>query len=235
MDCTQYHDLLIEKIYDEIEPDRALRLEAHLVECADCRDVLERLDRTRHFLRDTPLDAPRVTPSVIVARPPQRLRPWMAFAAGLAIATALVATGVAIGMNVQDAGAGPIASNGFVSDPADSGAGAASPLAPADYVTDAELRDSLDRYQRALDRRLDSLNSTPVAAGAGDAQRISREELDRRLRQFAASFSVESDAQLERRLAGLSDWQSAADRDLEEMKRVLMWIVASQDPRLSEQ
>ena len=131
MDCTQYHELLIERLYDEMEPDRSLRLNAHLAECEDCREVLDRLDRTRHVLSETPLDAPRVTPSVIVARPPLRLRPWMAFAAGLLIATALVATGVAIGMNVQDAGAGPMAA-------IDPSAGT-QPRTPADYVTDADI------------------------------------------------------------------------------------------------
>ncbi|MCS7166543.1 MAG: hypothetical protein RMI91_13320 [Gemmatales bacterium] len=50
--CSEYQQLLLEHLYDVLEPDEQHRLQEHLVECLECRSALERARQEQAWLRE---------------------------------------------------------------------------------------------------------------------------------------------------------------------------------------
>jgi anti-sigma factor RsiW len=72
--CNQEH--LIGYLYGELPAaDRAL-FEAHLAECAECRDEVQGLRQTRHHLTTWAPPEPEFNFSVVRNPPPTQRRPW---------------------------------------------------------------------------------------------------------------------------------------------------------------
>ncbi len=224
MDCTPYRELLIEKIYNELPAERAPQLDEHLAGCQPCREALASMARTHEFLQEHPLSIPQSAPSVVVARPPSRIRPWLAFAAGLLIATALVGSGVAIGMNVQgEQDPGPVAAI----DP-----GSISPT---------ELDRAVANYANGFDQRLDdygsqlnSLAARPVY-NPTDTKSLTREQLEARLRLYQQTRSTGRDREIDYALEGMSRWQYGANERLDTLQQAVSYILLTKDPRVTEQ
>ena len=122
MDCKAAHELVPLYFDGELDRTTARELEAHLDDCAECRDALVALDALRRALRE---DAPRhAAPRELRARveaelgqhrlrTPRRMpRPWLALAASTALA--FLAGGGAVLLWQQQA-APPIAHDLFES------------------------------------------------------------------------------------------------------------------------
>lgn len=224
MDCTSYRELLIEKIYNELPPERVSQLDEHLAACPPCRQALASMTRTHEFLQEHPVSIPQSAPSVVVARPPQRIRPWLAFAAGLLIATVLVGSGVAIGLSVQDGqDVGPVAASGPGS------------------ITSSELDSALANYANGIDRRLDDYGSqlnTLAARPVSDRSEttsLTREQLEARIRQYQQTRSTGRDREIDYTLQGLTRWQYDANERLDTLQQAVSYILLSKDPRVTEQ
>ena len=224
MDCTPYRELLIEKIYNELPPERVPQLDEHLAACQPCRQVLASMTRTHEFLQEHPLSIPQSAPSVVVARPPQRFRPWLAFAAGLLIATVLVGSGVAIGLSVEGGqDVGPVAASGPGS------------------ITSSELDSAMANYANGFDRRLDdygsqlnTLAARPVS-DRSETNSLTREQLEARIRLYQQSRSTGRDREIDYTLQGLTRWQYDANERLDTLQQAVSYILLSKDPRVTEQ
>ena len=224
MDCTPYRELLIEKIYNDLPPERVPQLDEHLAACQPCRQALASMTRTHEFLQEHPLSIPQSAPSVVVARPPQRIRPWLAFAAGLLIATVLVGSGVAIGLSVEGGqDVGPVAASGPGS------------------ITSSELDSAMANYANGFDQRLDDYSSqlnTLAARPVSDRSEtnsLTREQLEARIRQYQQTRSTGRDREIDYTLQGLTRWQYDANERLDTLQQAVSYILLSKDPRVTEQ
>ena len=54
--CEAIKELLVARLYDELDEGGAARLESHLGACGDCRDELARLESARTLLQRAELD-----------------------------------------------------------------------------------------------------------------------------------------------------------------------------------
>lgn len=85
MACTDWIPRWLPLLYGEASPEEAARAEAHLAGCASCREEFRSLGEMRRRLRES---APSVPPAprVVVLESRARLRPPLAFAAGVLLA-----------------------------------------------------------------------------------------------------------------------------------------------------
>jgi anti-sigma factor RsiW len=125
--CEFFMDALAERVTGGLEPDRRARLDAHLADCAECRDALRSVQalkaaplvvpagleaRIRSAVREVAA-APEGRPAVHVdgarvSRPRfGRWRPW-----ALPLAAAAAAAGVWLGIGAPGMGRGEPALNG---------------------------------------------------------------------------------------------------------------------------
>jgi hypothetical protein len=92
MECERYRDQMLDVLYGEAEAETARQLEEHQAACEGCREELAAFRHLRRDLRAWTLPAvgaPRPRPA-----PALRLRPALAWAAGL-----LMASGAALGLS----------------------------------------------------------------------------------------------------------------------------------------
>jgi hypothetical protein len=96
MACELFQTRLVALVYDDISPEERTSVQAHLAGCPACSATLERLVSTRALLADAAPDVP-AAPRIVVLAPRRVLPAWAAFAAGLAAAAIVGATGYLAG------------------------------------------------------------------------------------------------------------------------------------------
>ena len=69
MACKQWKERLVTLLYDELDADERRELEQHLIGCAGCRTDLDELASVRTLLAEARVEAPRVSPRVLVLAP----------------------------------------------------------------------------------------------------------------------------------------------------------------------
>lgn len=169
MACDTWIPHLVALVYDELEPDDADRLRAHLVTCHACAEAVERLRNTREVLQEAVPSVPDVPRVVILARP-DRWRAWRPVAAGLVVAT-LVGAGTVVGYALAPRPATPLPApddwalqgptlERRISDletaiargqAVGPGIEAARPAATRTPVTEKQMRSALTELERRLD------------------------------------------------------------------------------------
>jgi len=159
MACEGWNERLVERLYGEIDPSDEIALDAHLAECRDCRETLERLESARRILSDCPPRVPAV-PRVVVLGGASRPRRTLAFAAGFLAAALLAGGGWAAGRYFETPA--PPSGNAIVESappPLDEDAIAARVLAriesrnAPEAVTPEVLEAAFDRYDRQVNRK----------------------------------------------------------------------------------
>ena len=192
--CEALKELLVARLYDELDPDDARRLESHLGECAVCRDELVRLGAARELLRQAEPELP-MSPRVVLLTPRPFRRPMWAFAAGFACAVLVLAAGLGAGWTLRGAGEsgalGQVAAGltradveGLIREqearlarrlePAPSGAQTSSQVTLAAAVTKKDLDEAFSRFERKVDGRraadlgyvLDAITSSELRSSA---------------------------------------------------------------------
>lgn len=176
MNCTRWHESLIERLYGEIGDEENAALAAHLEDCAACRERLGEFQRVRTLLREDEGEPLRI-PRVVVLRDRFRFRPAL-LAASLLGAAVLAGAG---------AGAGYVLAGGRAPAPG-AAATAAAPL-----VSTEEL------VRREVDRRLAALQGPKTEAAAKPVATAADTSGDRAVN--AAELRAEL-AKFERRLNG---------------------------------
>jgi len=99
MPCNEWKSSLIGRLYGEIDPAEDAALDDHLAACAGCRDELTQLAGTRRALEGSLPDVPGA-PRIVVLESRPAVRPWMAFAAGIACACLLGAGALVAGYRI---------------------------------------------------------------------------------------------------------------------------------------
>ncbi|ANM29160.1 hypothetical protein ABI59_05455 [Acidobacteria bacterium Mor1] len=160
MSCVHWKELLVEQLYEELERDKALALEHHLADCAECRHELEQLRQARSLLSEAKPEVPTL-PRVVMLRQPTFHRPWMAFAAGFILCALLIGGGIATGVALGPKLGGSQSTTATVLEPLPQDAGNAQ--APQvidgtpvrnDFVSRDELNKALANYGARFDERL---------------------------------------------------------------------------------
>src|SRR5579862_501640 len=89
MDCSAFHDDMVEVLYGEAPPETARRLEAHLAGCGPCQDEMAAFRGVREKLGAWTLPAPRPVPKRLALLPLELLAAaalvLLAFGAGLGL------------------------------------------------------------------------------------------------------------------------------------------------------
>ncbi len=192
--CEAFKELLVARLYDELDADDARRLESHLGDCGVCREELVRLGAARELLRHAEPELP-VSPRVVLLAPRPFRRPMWAFAAGFACALLVLAAGLGAGWTLRGAGesgaSGQVAAGltradveGLIREqearlarrlePAPSGAKPSSPAALEAAVTKKDLDDAFSRFEKKVDGRraadlgyvLDAITSSELRSSA---------------------------------------------------------------------
>ncbi len=200
MSDAKWKELLVAKLYGELDPDQESALDEHLAECAETRHELEQLRQARSLLSEAKPDVPAL-PRVVMLRQPAFRRPWMAFAAGFILCALLIgggiATGVALGPKLggEQTTATALPPLSQPGGPQGSQVIEGTPVRN-DFVSRDELNQALANYGARFDERLQS-KSNEILTRVGQQppeMLLTQDELNDALSMF--------DRQLENRRRG---------------------------------
>ncbi|MBZ5638913.1 MAG: zf-HC2 domain-containing protein [Acidobacteriia bacterium] len=215
MACEAYRDLLVARLYDELDPADAGRLDAHLERCTACRDDLAQLAFAREQLRRAESLFP-VSPRVVLLSPRPFRRPIWAFAAGFACAMIVLAAGLGAGWTLRDRET-PV------------GAGS-NPLAAG--VTRAEVEGLLRQQEATLDHRLEAAR---ISAPASPAAALTREDLDAAFSRLEKKIEGRRAADMGYLLDAISASELRSNTRLGQTREALRYVALASDPRVSAQ
>lgn len=206
MACDLFKPRLIARLYDELDPAEGPPLDEHLRSCAACADELRALERTRLLLA---AGAPRVpaAPRVMILGERTRLRPAMAFAAGIACAALLGAGGIATGAAWVRSRAEP-----------PSATVAQAPAVPED----------LARRIAAIEA---SLVSNPVPKSP---ETITKQDLDASLKGLEKRINGSRAQDLDYILGQLAAYEQRTGASIGETRAALRYVALASNPNVSE-
>jgi len=203
MDCPRWNDEWIAHLYGELDPAEERSLTAHLGECPACRGEIERLGATRLLLHAS--SDPNPAPSrVMVLSTTRRMRPVLAFAAGVASAAALFLAGSFAGSVHRE------------------------PQPPAVDTAEATLLDTIGEQSRRLEQLEHAVRDPrPVAS---DPALLTRDDFRQSLDQLENRWQEERARELEFLVRSISVAQARVD----ETQEALQVLAIRDDPRYRE-
>jgi len=220
MPCTEWKELLVARLYGDIDPQDSERLSRHLEACANCSGELEELAATRYTLRTS---APAVPPAprvVLLTPAPSRLS-FLALAAGLAGIGVLAGMAAAWAWQARDSAA-RIASTG--------------PTQPVPAVQ-AVSRDEMEKWFEARLARLES----EKALGSGSAQEptpaqrpLTRSDVEAMLTRMARRIDRDRAADIDYLLREMTAAEARTGLRLGETQNAVRYLAMASDPRMSE-
>ncbi len=146
MSCKEWKTEWVAWLYDELDGEELRAATLHLERCADCRATMDRLSYSQRVLKESAPAVP-AAPRVVVLQPKRAWSPIWAFAAGAACAV------VVFGLGFFAAPGGPSvpapAIQQFENRLALLESGTTDNAPP---LTEAQLRQSLDRLERRFNR-----------------------------------------------------------------------------------
>ncbi len=210
MVCEAWIPRIVSRLYGEAALEEAARVDAHLASCEACRAEYDALLATRRLLsvhREEIPPAPRVV--VLGAAP--RVRPSLAFAAGVLLAGLVAVVSFRIGA-----------------------AGATGPVPPPAVVAAGALApETIEEAARsAVDRRLDewiAARATPLAVEAP----MTRAEVEAAFERFASRLETDRRADLDFLMARIAASDQRTEGWMDQTQRALQYVAYGSTPGIS--
>ena len=214
MACEEWIPLWMARMYGEATDEEAEAVERHLRDCAACRNDYETILATRQIVSVHAPQAPPA-PRVMVLSPRGRMRPALAFAAGVAV-TALVAV---ISFRLGAERSAPVA----VRPPVDTNPVVASVPTQGDVA---------DWARQAVDARLDewsrSRKEVPTAT-----RPVTREEIDSSLAALSRRVETDRRSDLDFLMARIAASDQRTEGWMDDTQRALQYVAYSSNPGIS--
>ncbi len=205
-------DMLVSYLYDEVAPDERSAVEAHLVECADCRAEVEGLTTVRASLsawESPPLRAHVRVVAEPLVKPAVWRRPWVAAPLAAAAVLVLAAAASLANLEIRYGADGLVLRTGWGS----SQVTAARELRPSNALTpvsqtgSAPWRADLVSLEQQLRREFGS--SRPAAPGSAPmatavSSHANDDELLRRVQQLIDESEIRQQRNLALRMTEVS-------------------------------
>lgn len=210
MACEAWIPRIVSRLYGEAAPDESARVDAHLASCEACRNEYDALLATRRLLA-VHREAIPAAPRVVVLGAPSRMRPSLAFAAGILLAGLVSVVSFRIGAEGAD---GP-------------------PPPPAVVATSALAPETIESAARtAVDRRLDewlAARATPAAAEPP----MTRAELDAAFERLASRLESDRRDDLDFLMARIAASDQRTEGWMDQTQRALQYVAYGSTPGIS--
>ncbi len=213
MDCKDFHELLVTRIYDELEPEDSDRLDAHLRDCAACAEELVRLGAARDLLRQAEPELP-ASPRVVLLTPRPLRRPVWTFAAGFACAMIVLAIGLGAGWTLRGPAAG----------------GATAPA-----LTRAEVEGLIRDQESRLLSRAATLPTEPAKTRAPLEAALTRKDLDDAFSRFEKKIDGRRAADLGYVLDAITSSELRSSARIGQTREALRYVALASNPGISAQ
>jgi len=225
MNCETFRHLLIESLYEEIDPDGRRRLEDHLGACEACRREQAELRGTSRAIRDHEPESPSAPRVVVLAAPRRRFRSVPAFVAGFASAAAVLLVGLFVGsLWLPWSGARSSAAQATVSEATTAG------LTREDL--DSALAGLEDRVLRRVDQDRASWRDDLLADVRDEMP--SRADVDQRFARYDAEVNERRRRDLKYMMNEILASQMRSDAAFDETQQALRYVAMKDRPGVSE-
>jgi hypothetical protein len=205
MACEAWIPRIVSRLYGESAPEEAARVETHLTSCEACRNEYDALLATRRLLASHREEIP-AAPRVVVLGAPSRVRPALAFAAGILLAGLVSVVSFRIGAAGADRTPPP-------------------PAAVAPETIEAAAR-------AAADRRLDEWLATRATPAAVEPS-MTRAELDAVFERFASRLERDRREDLDFLMARIAASDQRTEGFMDRTQRALQYVAYGSTPGIS--
>lgn len=210
MACEAWIPRIVSRLYGEAAPEESAQVDTHLASCEACRNDYGALLATRRLLAAHREEIP-AAPRVVVLGSPSRVRPSLAFAAGILLAGLVSVVSYGIGAAGADG----------------------TPLPPTTVATSALAPETIEAAARtAVDRRLDewlAARATPPPAETP----ITRAELDAAFAQFASRLESDRRDDLDFLMARIAASDQRTEGWMDQTQRALQYVAYGSTPGIS--
>lgn len=212
MACEAWIPQIVSRLYGETTAAESERVDAHLASCDACRGEYAALLATRRLLAGHREEIPPA-PRMVVLGTPGRLRPALAFAAGVLLASVVSVVSFRMGATAAVApGALP---------------------APAVVATSALAPETIEAAaQSAVDRRLDEWLATR-ATPAPSERPLTRAEIDAALERFASRLESDRRDDLDFLMARIAASDHRTEGWMDQTQRALQYVAYGSTPGIS--
>jgi hypothetical protein len=214
MACEAWKELLVARLYEEMDPDDAGRLSTHFEQCAACREEFARLGTARDLLRHADPSLP-ASPRVVLLSPRRLRRPVWAFATGFACAVLILAAGLGVGWSMR-------------------GLRERSPAAVG--LTRNEIESLLREHGASVERRLEA--ARPAASNepaTGVQAALTKKDLDAAFSRLERKLNDRRSEDLGYLLDAISASELRSSARIGQTREALRYVALATDPRISAQ
>jgi hypothetical protein len=208
MACEAWIPRILSRLYAESDTNETALVDAHLAACEGCRREHDSLLATRRLLASSREEIPPA-PRVVVLGTPARVRPALAFAAGVFLAGLVAVVSFRMGASVA------------VAPP------------PTALATSAPAGETLETAARtAVDRKLDewlASRETPVST----ERPMTRAELDAALERFATRLEIDRRDDLDFLMARIAASDQRTEGWMDQTQRALQYVAYGSTPGIS--
>ena len=219
MPCTEWKELLVARLYDDLEDEENARLSRHLTLCVECTRELDDLAGTRETLRTSAPSVP-ATPRVVLLTPPPSRLSFLAIAASLAGMGLLSGFAAAWSWQARE-NVARIASTERV-----------EPAPAIRAVSREEMENWLDARLARL--HAESIRSSP-AQGRGPLDRpLTKPEVEALLTRMERRIDRGRVADIDYLLREMAAAEARTGLQLGETQNALRYLAQASNPRISE-